>query len=151
LIQAYQFIIRPQLFGGKDVIEYLFTNYGPGVENIPPNLRLASNSGSSSFGGGKGSKVRPNIRSDFTKLKPITLFGWEGAPFVKPVRDTLNELGLAHVFVNCANGSQNRDQLSRRSKGVFQVPYIIDPNTNIEMFESAEIIKYLEEVYTVKN
>eukprot|EP00959_Pyramimonas_sp_CCMP1952_P437211 9154215-Pyramimonas_sp.AAC.1 len=30
------------------------------------------------------------------------------------------------------------------------VPYLVDPNTGIEMFESCEIVEYLEEVYTVK-
>ena len=31
-----------------------------------------------------------------------------------------------------------------------QVPYISDPNTGVEMFESAEIVKYLLDTYTVK-
>jgi glutathione S-transferase len=33
--------------------------------------------------------------------------------------------------------------------GRFQVPYLVDPNTGVEMYESEEIVKYLEEVYTV--
>ena len=27
------------------------------------------------------------------------------------------------------------------------VPYLVDPNTGKEMFESAEIVRYLEETY----
>ena len=27
------------------------------------------------------------------------------------------------------------------------VPYLVDPNTDTEMFESAEIVAYLEETY----
>jgi glutathione S-transferase len=34
--------------------------------------------------------------------------------------------------------------------GRFQVPFIVDHNTGIEMFEGAEIVEYLESVYTVK-
>ena len=34
--------------------------------------------------------------------------------------------------------------------GRFQVPFIVDENTGIEMYESNEIIAYLEDVYTVK-
>ena len=34
--------------------------------------------------------------------------------------------------------------------GRFQVPFLVDPNTGIEMFEGAEIVEYLEAVYTVK-
>ena len=28
-----------------------------------------------------------------------------------------------------------------------QVPFLIDPNTGVEMFESAEIVEYLEATY----
>ena len=28
-----------------------------------------------------------------------------------------------------------------------QVPYLIDPNTDVKMFESAKIVKYLEKQY----
>lgn len=37
----------------------------------------------------------------------------------------------------------------KRTKGYFQAPYLVDPNTGIEMFESAEIVKYLEQTYTM--
>ena len=136
-------------------------------------------------GSSKGSRLRANARPDSNiNIKPLTLYGWEGAPYVTPVRELLCELSIPHVFVNCATGSANRytcqqwlyylyislaypnydeidryifcvifgfcrEKLAARTKGVFQVPYIVDPNTGIEMFESASILKYLEEVYTV--
>ncbi|MNJ02962.1 hypothetical protein D3C73_1631120 [compost metagenome] len=28
-----------------------------------------------------------------------------------------------------------------------QVPYLVDPNTDVKMFESAKIVKYLEKQY----
>ena len=31
--------------------------------------------------------------------------------------------------------------------GKMQVPYLVDPNTGIEMFESTDIIAYLEATY----
>lgn len=34
--------------------------------------------------------------------------------------------------------------------GRFQVPFIVDENTGIEMFEGPEIVDYLEAVYTTK-
>ncbi|KAJ1390233.1 hypothetical protein B484DRAFT_459599 [Ochromonadaceae sp. CCMP2298] len=133
---------RPRLTGSKAIIAHLFDAYGPGAENIPKQLL------GSGKGGGKGNRVRKDSRPDVLKLKPLTLYGWEGAKFVTPVREALNELGLAHVFVPCANGSQNRDKLSKLTKGVMQVPYLVDPNTGVAMFESAEIVKYLTSVYT---
>jgi glutathione S-transferase len=34
--------------------------------------------------------------------------------------------------------------------GRFQVPFLVDANTGVELFEGDEIVKYLETVYTVK-
>ena len=34
--------------------------------------------------------------------------------------------------------------------GRFQVPFLVDANTGVELFEGAEIVKYLETVYIVK-
>ena len=42
--------------------------------------------------------------------------GYEGVSGVKLVRETLTELGLAHTLINCANGSKNREKLTK-SKG----------------------------------
>lgn len=83
------------------------------------------------------------------KLKPIVLWGYESSPFVKPVREALCTLGLAHQVVYCARGSANREKLFKKT-GRFQVPFIEDPNTGIEMFESGEIVKYLMSTYREK-
>ncbi len=42
-----------------------------------------------------------------------------------------------------------RAKLSARKGGVFDVPFIIDPNTGIELFKASDIIKYLEATYTI--
>jgi glutathione S-transferase len=41
---------------------------------------------------------------------------------------------------------RNRTRLLERT-GRVQVPYLIDPNTGVEMFESADIRAYLERTY----
>nr|GMC95510.1 Thioredoxin-like protein [Ipomoea batatas] len=33
--------------------------------------------------------------------------------------------------------------------GHFQVPYLEDPNTGVQMFESAEIVEYLRATYAL--
>jgi glutathione S-transferase len=43
-------------------------------------------------------------------------------------------------------GSPKRAELIERG-GKFQVPYLVDPNTRKEMYESDEIIEYLQERY----
>lgn len=57
----------------------------------------------------KGARLRANARPDNNvNIRPLTLYGWEGAPFVTPVRELLCELSIPHVLVNCAAGSANR-------------------------------------------
>ena len=77
--------------------------------------------------------------------------GYEGSPFVRPVREKLGSLALPHRIVSCSRGSLNRDRLIRRTGEQFQVPYLVDPNTGLKFFESLEIVDYLDTCYTVKN
>ncbi|XP_031097295.1 uncharacterized protein LOC116001546 isoform X2 [Ipomoea triloba] len=48
----------------------------------------------------------------------------------------------------CARGSPKRQSLYQRV-GHFQVPYLEDPNTGVQMFESAEIVEYLRATYAL--
>jgi len=141
-----------KMFESDDIIEYLFDNYGPGKRYIPWTLKgdfaRVTATYAAAARGFAGSRLEPTARSDITSLKPITLYGYEGSPFVRPVREKLCALGLAHVMVNCPRGSRNRDILFAKT-GRFQVPYIEDPNTGINMFESGAIVKYLMGAYTV--
>ncbi len=94
------------------------------------------------------SRLLSNVRKDIHSIKPVTLWGYEGSPFVRVVREMLSQLGLQHIMINCARGSANRDKLFEKT-GRFQVPYLEDPNTGVNMFESADIAKYLLATYTV--
>jgi len=146
-------IYRPQLYGNTEIVDYLFETYGPGSKNVPKSLKEKSSGGGSNgignfFKNSKVEKLRANARSDNSKMKAITLYGFEGVSYVKIVQQTLCELGLAHLFINVAQGSLNRVKLEKKTN-IFQVPFIVDPNTGVEMFESNEIVKYLESTYTV--
>jgi len=136
-------MFKPSLYGSTDIINHLFNTYGPGEKSIPSNLKGGTGAGVAKGTGSFNKKARFDNR----KMKPITLYGWEGASYVKPVRESLNSLGLAHFMVNCAEGSSNRRSLEAQAK-TFQVPYISDPNTGIKMFESKEIVAYLTKTYT---
>lgn len=132
---------KPELLVPDQIIEHLFRTYGAGLEAIPAGLKGLK------AGNAKGN-VNRSARADVTKLKPIELYGIEGAPYVTPVRECLQSLLLAHIFIPCAEGSKNRALLERKTGKPFQVPYISDPNTGVAMFESAEIVKYLTTTYT---
>ena len=68
---------------------------------------------------------------------------------MRPVREKLCALCLRHVVIPTARGSPNRDKLIAKTGVQFQVPYLVDPNTGVELFESTEIVKYLDSVYLV--
>ncbi len=94
-----------------------------------------------------GNSLDARARPENGDMEPIELWGYEGSPFVRPVRERLGELGLPHTVVFCPRGaSAKRDLLVART-GRFQVPFISDPNTGVEMFEGDEIVKYLDQVY----
>ena len=79
-------------------------------------------------------------------MQPITFWGYEASPFCALVSEVLNELELPYNQRSCGRGSPKRQELFDK-RGTFQVPYIEDPNTGIAMFESADIVQYLEETY----
>lgn len=140
------------MFESEDIIDYLLTRYGEGAE---PNFSQRGNfatvtAGLSSVARGlAGGTLDKTARIDNNLMAPITLFGYEASPFVKPVREALCELGLAHVLIPCARGSSNRKVQMELTGRQFQVPFIVDPNTQVECFESNEIVKFLKEVYTI--
>ena len=136
-------MFKPALYGSTDIINHLFNTYGPGEKAIPSSLKGGSGNGVARGTGSSNKKAR----FDNKTMRPIQLYGWEGASYVKPVRECLNSLGLAHIMINCAEGSSNRKSLESVAK-TFQVPYIIDPNTGVKMFESKEIVTFLTKTYT---
>jgi glutaredoxin len=93
---------------------------------------------------GRGSRCRVPARR--TPLKPVILFNMEGSPYCRKVREVLCELDLTHMVHNLPKGSAKRAELIERG-GKMQVPYIVDPNTGTALYESDEIIAYLETLY----
>ena len=143
--------------GDDEIIEYLLKQYGPpsslfDLKALWPitfkEFSLATSKLAILLRGNSGVVQQTNARPDNMKMKPIELWAYECSPFVRPVKEKLSTLGLPHVVVSCSRGSKNRDKMIDKV-GRFQVPYIVDGNTGIEMFEGTEIAKYLEQVYTV--
>lgn len=58
----------------------------------------------------------------------------------------MTELDLDYINRTTAKGSGNRPILRARG-GKVMVPYLIDPNTGTEMYESEAIVSYLRETY----
>lgn len=156
------FLIDPNsdktIVGDDDIIAHLLEKYGPNPDLFDrkalwPNefraFAIATSQIAAQLRGNPGSTQQQNARPDNTSMKPIELWGYECSPFVGPVKEKLAELGLPHRIVSCSRGSTNRDIMVEKT-GRFQVPFIVDENTGIEMYESNEIVAYLEDVYTAK-
>jgi len=75
--------------------------------------------------------------------KPLIFWSYEASPFCAYVRKSLYRLGIPHVVLPCARGSPRRNLLYRRHNK-FQVPLLEDPNRDISLFESADIVRYLD-------
>ncbi|KAJ1639414.1 hypothetical protein T492DRAFT_623641 [Pavlovales sp. CCMP2436] len=157
--QQVPFLVDPnsaagptQLYESDDIIDYLFDTYGPGRADVPWTLRGPFAFWTCAFAalarGLAGNARDAKARAENEQREPIVLWGNEGSPFVKPVRERLVELALPHTFVMCPRGSAQRDILFSKT-GRFQVPYLDDPNTGAALFESDAIIAYLNAVYTV--
>ncbi|WP_288106932.1 glutathione S-transferase N-terminal domain-containing protein [Limnobacter sp.] len=155
------------------IIDYLARTYEGGVQAQKGPFRglaVGTSVLSTLFGlrshGLSGLKARPSREP----AQPLELFSFESSPFSKPVRARLCELELPYVLRNTAKGAMSdmgppsfRDKLFKGPKGTtrnrallfektgkVQVPYLIDPNTGVEMYESQAILNYLDQTYAVR-
>ena len=138
-----------ELYESDDIIRYLNATYGDGERAgwrlpVPTILDDVNSALASAVRLGRGSRCRRAGRRE--RFEPLNLFNMEGSPYCRKVRETLSELDLEYVVRNLPKGSPKRAELTRRG-GKMQVPYLVDPNTRREMYESDDIIAYLEGQY----
>jgi len=150
----FPYIVDPNnenkaLYESDDIIEYLYETYGPGKDGIPMALRLGAlttlTAGLSLAPRlGAGSRYRESKKPE--GMQPLKLWAYEASPFCKIVKEALCALEIPHEYIPCTRGSPHRQELYERL-GVFQVPYLEDPNTGVNMFESGKMVDYLNETY----
>ena len=63
------------------------------------------------------------------------------------MREVLTELDIIYVCKSTGKESPRRKELAEITGGSSQCPYLVDPNTNIKMAESKDIITYLYKTY----
>ena len=133
-----------EMYESDDIVRYLYAEYGAGK---PPASQLGmfpvlSGSVASMVRAGRGSQAAPSR----APKQPLELWSFEASPFCRLVRERLAELELPYLLHNVAKGSAGRDAFRERA-GKVQVPYLADPNTGEALFESADIIAYLDRTY----
>eukprot|EP01026_Neomeris_dumetosa_P072127 TRINITY_DN73304_c0_g1_i3.p2 TRINITY_DN73304_c0_g1~~TRINITY_DN73304_c0_g1_i3.p2 ORF type:complete len:235 (-),score=26.06 TRINITY_DN73304_c0_g1_i3:188-892(-) len=135
-----------EMFESDDIVRYLCKEYGDGkvpfASNLPLGLTLITLVFASMMRTSKGLLASPSR----SPKQALVLYGYEGSPFTKLARERLCELEIPYLYKNVARGSPKRQALFE-DWGKFSVPYIEDPNTKIAMFESVEIVKYLQATY----
>jgi glutathione S-transferase len=138
-----------EMYESDDINRYLFETYGDG--RVPALLSVPVLKDVTSF---VASAVRPArgsfYRDSSPPAQPLELYSYEGSPFCRLVRERLCELEIPYRLHNVAHGSRGREAFIARS-GKMMVPYLVDPNTGREMFESADIIDYLEASYAKRS
>ncbi len=168
----FPFLVDPnagkQMYESMDIIAYLFETYGQ--RDLPLKWRVGTLHKLSSIASGiprygRGVTARPSQ----APAELLELYSFEASPFARRVRELLCELELPYVLHNAGRTSLGewvppfvRDALnivpdseigSRRAlqqrAGRVAIPYLVDPNTETEMFESADICDYLLSTYAV--
>ena len=77
----------------------------------------------------------------------LQLYDIENCPYCRLVREALTELALDAEIYPCPKGGERyRPELVARG-GKAQFPYLVDPNTGTEMYESLAIVAYLFDTY----
>lgn len=136
-----------EMYESDDIVRHLFARYGDG--SVPASLSLvplyfASNA--------LASLCRPlsgvRVRASRVPAQPLELWSFEASPYCRLAREALCTLEIPYVLHNVAKGSPKRDAFVARS-GKMQVPYLFDPNTGREMFESSDIVAYLDATYAL--
>lgn len=151
-----------KLHESEAIVKHLYEEYGPKDAKAPP-LGIKSSLGATLLRGSKGMFGKPGK----APAKPLTLYSFEASPFARLVRETLCELELPFVLHNVGKApgqlaewlppqmrhkrgyepeTKNRKKLAKVG-GKVMIPYLVDPNTDASMYESADIQRYLRKTY----
>ncbi len=137
-----------EMYESDDIIRYLFERYGDGrvpFQLSPGFLTNTTAALASAWRPRQGLRYEPATPPE----QPLEVYSFEASPFCRLVREALCSLEIPYLLHNVAKGSPSRASFIARS-GRMQVPYLVDPNTGVEMFESADIVAYLRGTYARK-
>ncbi len=165
----FPFLVDPNsgtsLYESADIVDYLVDAYGGRTCTPRGLLRALAVAGGMAATATRGLRARPSK----APAQPLELYSFESSPFSRLVRERLCELELHYLLHNTGKArwsdlgppsfrdrllhgpiktSRNRKLLHQRT-GRVQLPYLIDPNTDTEMYDSAAIVRYLEDQYAV--
>ena len=75
--------------------------------------------------------------------EPLALYDFEACPFCRKVREALSVLDLEVLVHPCPKDGPRFRRLVVERGGTEQFPWLCDPNTGTELYESGDIVRYL--------
>ena len=134
-----------ETYESAEIVAYLFESYGAG-----PAPALVGRGFAADLTAGLASAWRPGfgarVRPARAPAQLLELYGFEASPFCRIVREALCALEIPYRLHNVGKQSPSRAAFVARS-GRMQVPWLVDPNAGVEIFESADIVRHLEATY----
>ena len=168
--QQFPYLMDPNtgaaLYESADIIEYLYNEYGgrPAPQRwLVRSLRTAAATAASLPRARHGLHLMESRAPE----QPLELYSFEASPFARLVRERLTELQLPYLLRQCGRDQwqdwvlppvrkrlapdyqptqRNRVTLMEKT-GRIAVPYLVDPNTGTALYESADILAYLDRTY----
>jgi glutathione S-transferase len=151
--------------GSGEVLRYLFEELARDSVPIRFRMGLASSGLASVVRFGRGTWAAPSRPAS----QPLELYSFESSPFSRLVRERLCSFELAYLLHNLGKEQVadiglpelglhlrlgryapvpggKREALGERG-GRIQVPFLVDPNTGTELYESRDILDYLDRTY----
>ncbi|HET7203206.1 MAG TPA: glutathione S-transferase N-terminal domain-containing protein [Steroidobacteraceae bacterium] len=166
--QQFPYLVDPNtgraMYESDAIIAYLYAEYG---KRRAPALLRPFDVATATLASLPRLTAGAVARASKPARRPLELFSFESSPYSRRVRELLCELELRYVlrnagkalwqdlgppslraalFPNLPVAGRNRRVLLARA-GRVQLPYLIDPNTGVEMFESTAIRDYLAATY----
>ncbi|MEL0028976.1 MAG: glutathione S-transferase N-terminal domain-containing protein [Perlucidibaca sp.] len=154
------------LYESGDIVDYLFRTYAgratPKAYRVGTMHRVESFAASVARAGG-GLQVSPSQ----APAQPLVLWSFEASPYSRLVRERLCELELPYSLHNLGkeHWTEIGPAVQRLKPGPYkpipggkrdaffqqhgrvQLPYLEDPNTGAALFESEDILAYLDKTY----
>ena len=93
---------------------------------------------------GAGINAKPR---DKQPAKALKLYDMENCPYCRLAREALTELDLDAEIYPCPKGGERYRPWVEERGGRAMFPFLIDPNTGVEMYESMDIVEYLFQQY----
>ena len=144
--------IGKELYESEDIIEYLYATYAGAPRTAFDRAMKWPNTLMSALASAlrhRGGRVVPGCEQRTQPPQLLELYSFDISPYCRKVREVLTELNVSHIVHNMAKRSVRRPGLRARG-GKVMVPYLVDPNAGVEMYESEDILRYLRENYGPK-